>query len=172
MNRRRYIRSLCWMLLCAGLLLSACAKAVPPDALTNVDHAISFENLSKNPEAFTGKTVLLGGTIALTENDPKNTALTILQQDLDSDLKPLNNDQSKGRFIVTAPEFLDPAIFAKGRRITAVGRVTGRETRPLNGIPYVYPVIEKTYLHLWPHEYEADSKPRFYFGIGVGNYGF
>jgi outer membrane lipoprotein len=162
------------MLLCAGLFLTACAKAIPPEALTNVDHAISFKDLNKNPEAFTGKTILLGGTIVLTENEPKKTTLIILQHDLDSDFKPINNDDSEGRFMVTVPEFLDPAIFAEGRRITAVGTVTGRETRPLNGIPYVYPVIEKTYLHLWPHEYVVDSKPRVYLGIGIGigNYGF
>ena len=150
MNHQRHIGNFCCILLCAGFFLSACAKAIPPDALTNVDYAVSFENLIGNPEAFTGKTVLLGGTIVLTENSPEKTTLSILQHDLDSDLEPLNNDRSKGRFIVMVPEFLDPAIFAEGRRITAVGRVTGRETRPLNGIPYVYPVIEKTYLHLWP----------------------
>ena len=174
MNRQKRIGNLCCMLLYMGFCLAACAKAIPSDVLTNVDHAISFERLIKNPEAFTGKTILLGGTIVRTENDPEKTTLIILQHDLDSDLKPLNNDDSRGRFMVTAPEFLDPAIFVKGRRISAVGRVTGSETRPLNGISYMYPVIEKTYLHLWPHEYVVDSKPRVYFGIGVGigNYGF
>jgi len=157
------------------LLLSACATTtIPSDVLTGVDPAISFQKFSENPEAFTGKTIVLGGEILITENQPGKTQLIVLQHELDGDLKPLDNDPSKGRFIVVAPEFLDPAIYTKGRRITIVGTVAGGETRQLNGIPYLYPVMEKRYLYLWPVEKIVDSQPRVYFGIGIGigSYGF
>lgn len=157
------------------LLFSACATTtIPSDILTGVDHTISFQRFSENPEAFMGKTLLLGGEVIITENQPGKTHLIVLQHELDGDLKPLNNDPSNGRFIVMAPEFLDPAIYAKGRRITIVGTVAGKETRQLNGIPYLYPVIEKSYLYLWPVEKIVDSEPRVYFGIGIGigSYGF
>ena len=155
-------------------LLSACATTIPPDALTDVDHTVSFQDLNGNPDAFTGRTVVLGGNIIQTENQPGNTRLLVLQRQLDGDLQPLDDDRSQGRFMVIVPEFLDPAIYTKGRRITAVGKVTGKEIRPLNHIPYVYPVLEKRYLHLWPGQKIFDSEPRVQFGIGIGigNYGY
>jgi outer membrane lipoprotein len=169
-----HIRNLCRTLWAGLVLLSACATTIPPEALTGVDHNISFQNLGNDPEAFIGKSVVLGGSIISAENRPEKTILVVLQHDLDGDLKPLGDDQSKGRFMVVVPEFLDPVIYAKGRRITAVGTVTGKEIRKLNGIPYVYPVIEETYLHLWPVEKIQNSEPRVYFGIGIGigSYGF
>jgi outer membrane lipoprotein len=160
----------------AVLFLSACASTIPPEVLTDVDQTVSFERLKKNPDAFTGNTVVLGGEIIQAENHPQNTRLVVLQKRLDGDLKPLDNDQSEGRFMVMVPEFLDPAIYTKGRQITAVGTVTGKEIRPLSGIPYVYPVMERRYLHLWPVERSSESEPRVQFGIGIGigigNYGY
>jgi outer membrane lipoprotein len=175
MHFTAHIRNFCLVLWPGLLLFSACAAtAIPSDVLTGVDHTISFQKLKENPEAFRGKTLLLGGDVIITENQPGKTNLIVLQHELDGDLKPLDNDQSKGRFIVMALEFLDPAIYAKGRRITIVGTVAGKETRQLNGIGYVYPVIEKRTLYLWPVEKIVDSEPRVYFGIGIGigSYGF
>ncbi len=168
--------NLCILLWGAVLFLTACASTIPPEVLTGVDRAVSFQRLREDPDAFKGKTVVLGGDIIQTENQTQSTRLVVLQLPLDGDLKPLGNDQSEGRFMIVAPEFLDPAIYAKGRRITAVGKVTGKETRPLSGIPYVYPVMEKRYLHLWPVERSSGAEPRVQFGIGIGigigNYGY
>jgi outer membrane lipoprotein len=174
MTKTVHIRNFCWILWANLLLLSACAKTIPSEAMNGVDDNISFESLFNDPEAFVGKTVVLGGDIILTENRPEKTHLIILQRDLDGDLKPLAADQSKGRFIVIVPEFLDPAIYTKGRRITIVGTITGKEIRQLSEIPHVYPVMEKKYLHLWPIENTPNSEPRVYFGIGIGigSYGF
>ncbi len=169
MRQKRYFS---WTLWANLLLLSACVSAIPPEALNGVDHNISFESLGENPEAFMGKTVLLGGEIILTENFPHKTLLMVLQHDLDANLQPLQNDQSKGRFMVIVPEFLDPAIYNKGRRITAVGTVIGKEIRPLNEVLYVYPIIEKSNLYLWPIQDIPDSEPRVHFGIGIGSFGF
>jgi outer membrane lipoprotein len=169
--RVRFFSLLFWPVM---LLLFACAATIPSEVLTGVDHTIRFQELRENPESFMGKTVLLGGEIISAENQPEMTKLIILQHDLDGDMKPLDNDQSKGRFIVVVREFLDPAIYTKGRRITAVGVVAEKETRPVNHIPYVYPVITEQYLYLWPAEKAVDSEPRVYFGIGIGigSYGF
>jgi len=168
------IRNFCMALWPVLLLFSACATTIPPEVLTGVDPTISFQKLGENPKAFRGKTIVLGGEVLITENRRGKTLLMVLQRELDGDLKPLDNEPSKGRFILVAPEFLDPAIYTKGRRITIVGTVAGAETRQLNGIPYLYPVMEKRYLYLWPVEKIMDSEPRVYFGIGIGigSYGF
>ena len=163
---------LLWAVWASVLLFPACATTVPPEALKDVDKEISFERLLKNPEAFKGKIVVLGGSIISIENMPDKTMLMVLQHDLNSDQEPLQNDQSKGRFMVYVPGFLDPVIYGKGRRITVVGTVVGEETRPLNEVSYVYPVVKRNTLTLWPVQDIYDSRPRIYFGIGFGGIGF
>ncbi len=139
-----------WIAVLGLLWFAGCGAAISPEILKEVDQSLSFEDLLKNPEAFRGKTVLLGGDIIETENLPDRTLIIVLQRPLNSKKKPDGNDKSKGRFIIFAPEILDPVIYGKGRKITVAGRVAGKEVRALDGIKYAYPVIEKRELYLSP----------------------
>ena len=111
--------------------------------------------------------MLLGGDIIETENFPDKTLIIILQRPLDSKEKPSGEDKSKGRFIVSVPEFLDPAIYGQGRQIT----VAGKEVRALDEIEYTYPIIDRRELYLWPIEETVETEPGVIFGIGIG-FGF
>lgn len=160
------------LILLPGLLwLAACAEGISPETVSRADEKVSFRRLLKDPNAFYGKTVLLGGSIIKTENMAQKTLIIVLQHPLDSDKKPVGKDESEGRFIVSAPGFLDPAIYRQGREITVAGRVAGQEVRTLDRIRYAYPVIEKTELHLWPEEKALGTEPAVTFGIGLG-FGF
>jgi outer membrane lipoprotein len=72
------------------------------------------------------------------------------------------------------PGFLDPDIYAVGRKITVVGVFSGYEKDPIGSYLYDFPVVRTLAVHLWrprPHYYS-----RFYYanpwpwgwGIGVG----
>ena len=155
-----------------GLLwFAGCGAAISPQVLKDVDQSLSFEELLKDPEAFRGKTVLLGGDIIETENFPGKTLIIVLQRPLNSKEKPSGKDKSRGRFIISVPEFLDPAIYGKGREITVAGTVAGKEVRTLDKIKYAYPIIERRELYLWPVEETIETEPRVIFGIGIG-FGF
>ncbi len=67
-------------------------------------------------------------------------------------LRELRSDSTNGRFLVRTPEFLDPAIYAPGRRLTVLGTVAGRSERRVGDLPYVYPVISAERIKLWPKE--------------------
>ncbi len=164
-------RFLKWIAALSLLWFCGCGAAISPEILKEVDQNLSFEDLLKNPEAFRGKTVLLGGDIIETENLPDKTLFIVLQRPLNSKEKPNGEDKSKGRFIISAPEFLDPVIYAKGRKITVAGRVVGKEVRELNGIKYAYPIIERRELYLWPLDETIETEPRVIFGVGIG-FGF
>ena len=56
-----------------------------------------------------------------------------------------------GRFLVSTREFLDPAIYAPGRRLTALGAVAGRSKRRVGDLPCAYPVISAEHIKLWPN---------------------
>lgn len=171
MNFTRHNRFLEWIAWLSLLWLTGCASAISPEMMKHVDQSIPFEGILQNPDAFQGKTVLLGGDIIETENFPDKTLIIILQRPLDSQEKPSGEDKSKGRFIVSVPGFLDPAIYEKGRQITVVGTVAGKEVRALDEIEYTYPIIDRRELYLWPKEETVETEPGVIFGIGFG-FGF
>ena len=166
--RGRFAEWSVWTLLFLSL---GCASVFSSESLKRVDSDISFRDLQRNPEAFQEKTVLLGGKIIETRNLSEKTVLMVSQRMLDSNHRPIREDQSQGRFMVHVPEFLDPAIYRRERNITVIGRVAGSSVLPLNGTPYRYPIIEKKELYLWPVEEPFSGEPTVQFGIGIG-FGF
>ncbi|MEJ2066562.1 MAG: Slp family lipoprotein [Deltaproteobacteria bacterium] len=150
------------------LLLAGCAHVISRGVLQEVDTSVSFAQLSKDPEAYRGKTVLLGGDVIETQNLSDKTLVFVLQRPLDRRGEPGAGDVSEGRFIITTPGFLDPAIYGPGRKITVAGTVVGKEVRPLGEIEYTYPIIEKRELYLWPEEEAASDEPDVHFGVGIG----
>jgi outer membrane lipoprotein len=152
-------------------VLFGCAKTFPPKTMETVDRNIRFSALQKNPSAFEGKSVLLGGVIIETQPHSEKTVLVISQRELNFNQNPVADEKSKGRFMVSTTEFLDPAIYRKGRKVTVIGRVTGEVIRPIDGVPYRYPVLQKVSLHLWPVAENMRSEPSFQFGINFG-FGF
>lgn len=141
---------------------------ISQEVLKQVDQTMHFEQLLKNPEAYRGKTVLFGGDIIETKNLPERTLISVLQRPLDFRNRPAAKGESKGRFIVSAPGFLDPAIYRPRRKVTVVGLVVGKEVRPLGEVEYTYPVISKRELYLWPSEESTKAEPRVHFGVGIG----
>ncbi len=148
-------------------LLIGCAPVISKSVLKDVDEGVDFQVVVENPDKYNGETLLLGGDIIETQPLPNKTVPTVLQRPLEFGDKPSSGAGSKGRSIVEAPGFLDPAIYSQGRKVTFVGSVSGKEERPLGNTSYVYPVITSKELYLWPMEDPWD-RPRFIFGIGIG----
>jgi len=145
-------------------VLSACAPVISPEVLKTVDAVITFEQVLKNPDAYKGKTVLLGGTILKTINLPDDTLIEVMEQPMDRRNRPVNPEASKGRFIILFKEFKDPVIYSTGRLITVAGEVTGSQLRPLGETNYNYPMISPKEYYLWK-PYEG---PAIHIGVGVG----
>jgi starvation-inducible outer membrane lipoprotein len=78
MNFIRRNRFFEWIASLSLLWLAACAAAISPEMLKDVDQGLAFEDILKDPAAFQGKTVLLGGDIIETENFPDKTLIIIL----------------------------------------------------------------------------------------------
>jgi outer membrane lipoprotein len=168
MNNKR-LHVLLFVLATAALLLVAgCAHVISKALLQQVDTSIGFAQLSKEPEAYRGKTVLVGGDIIETQNLPEKTLIVVLQRPLGYGGEPATGDISEGRFIIRTTGFLDPAIYSPERRLTVAGTVVGKEVRPLGEIEYPYPIIEKRELYLWPKEEAASTEPTVRFGVGIG----
>jgi outer membrane lipoprotein len=135
--------------------------------MNTVDKSISFPALQQRPDVLKGRVVLLGGQIIATTVTADETWIEVLEKPLDYQQRPLDTDQSSGRFLVRFQGFLDPAIYASGRKFTVAGQVDGKVVRPLKEMNYTYPVLIAKEHHLWKPD-DAYSTPRFGIGIGVG----
>jgi outer membrane lipoprotein len=90
---------------------------------------------------------------------PGATEVELLTKPLDEQDRPRHGDASPGRVLVSTPHFLDPAVYAEGRRITVIGTVTGQEERKIGELPYRYPVVTAVDLRLWPKEIAVAPYP-------------
>jgi outer membrane lipoprotein len=151
------------ILLMAGLWVSGCAPVFPRQITDRVDRHIAFKELLADPGKFKGSWVMLGGVIVSSRSAKEGTYLEILQKPLESDGRPVDTDATEGRFLVQSEEYLDSAVYHRGRFITIVGEVAGETTMPLDETTYRYPLLASKAMHLWKPSYG----PRFFFGVGV-----
>lgn len=147
-------------LLSAFLLLAGCAHVMSEEARSLVDPSIPFSRLRADPDSFTGRYVMLGGVIAGVQNEKDGSRLEVVQSPLGSDDMPEEaTHASGGRFLAVTPAFLDPLVYKAGRRITLVGQVRGKESRPLEKIEYLYPVVAIREIYVWK---KSETEPAYY----------
>lgn len=144
-------------------VVAGCAPPFPKDLLDKTEKNVSFAALQKEPDRFSGKLLMLGGTIVDTKNQKEGTQIEVLQKPLDGEGQPAVTDETGGRFLVVTSQFLDDAIYHRGRSITIIGDVAGSKLQMLGELMYRYPVLTAKGLHLW----SPYSGPRFSVGVGV-----
>lgn len=155
-----YLRAIAFFM---SLTIFGCAHVVPQELRDRADRNIDTEALLKDPEAYKGSFVILGGVIVSVRNTNEGTFLEVLERPLDSFERPQATDKSRGRFIVLHDGYLDGAVYAKGRGVTVAGEVIGKTVRPLGEIEYPYPLIKSRELYLV--EPRSGSPVRFDIGI-------
>ena len=151
------------LLLAAGLWSAGCAPTFPRQITDRVDRHVSFKELKADPGKLKDTWLMLGGVIVSSRNTKEGTYLEILQKPLESDGRPVDTDETEGRFLVQTEEYLDSAIYHRGKMITVVGEVAGQKTMPLDETTYQYPLLSAKALHLWA----PSSGPHFFFGVSV-----
>jgi outer membrane lipoprotein len=143
------------LLLATVTLLAGCASVFPKEKLAGVDRSITLGVLRSDPDRFRQARVVLGGEIIETRPKSGSTEIEVLSRPLGESDAPRRTDASDGRFVVVAPDFLDPAVYAPARRLSVVGTVTGSEDRPLGEHPYRYVIVAVDQLYLWPNPVAA-----------------
>jgi len=159
MNLRRILCGTAFL-----FILNSCTQAISNEVRDQVDPAATFKAVFHDPDSFKGKTVLWGGRIIQIRNTKDTTWIELLQQPLARNDRPVQGSASEGRFLIRHEGFLDPAVYGRGRELTLVGEVRGRETRREDEIDYNFPVVSDKQLVLWGPEQE----PSVHFSVGVG----
>jgi len=153
-----------------AVLVAGCATAFPDAVMRTVDTRITVDELLRDPAARKGARMILGGDILATQPRSGLTEIEILARRLRGNDAPERSDRSPGRVLLHTPEFLDPAVYAAGRRITVIGEVTGVEERKIGEVLYRYPVLTVERIRLWPPDVVVG--PSYYpYPWGFGPYG-
>lgn len=139
--------------------LAACATNVPEAIREAPPDDVSVAEVRRDSDAYTGRHVRWGGTIAGVENGKTETRLEVVARDLDRSGRPRAVDRSAGRFVARVEGFLDPAVYSNGRQITIAGTLAGATARTIGEYPYRYPVVKTETVYLWepPPERERRS---------------
>ncbi len=133
-----------------AVLAAGCATtAFPDEVMRTVNTRITAGALRGDPAALKGARVIVGGDILSTKPGEGQTEIELLTRRLRGDDSPERSDYSPGRVLLRTPDFLDPAVYAPGRRITVIGEVGGVEERKIGDVAYRYPVIAAERIRLW-----------------------
>ena len=128
---------------------SGCAYPISKELREEANRELTFSMVFQNPAAYVGSVVIWGGEVIGTTNLKDSTEILILDTPLNYHGIPESAELSQGRFIAKSPQFLDPALYKKGKRLTVAGEVIGKETRPLGQTEYTYPVVMAKEIHIW-----------------------
>jgi len=82
------------------MFLMGCATGISRQSRAKVTYAGTFSELQKTPDVYKDEIIMLGGKILETNVSSTLSQLTVLQLALGNNGRPVNLDQSHGRFIV------------------------------------------------------------------------
>lgn len=133
-------------------LATGCASTIPEHIRKAPPNEPSIAAVRSNLEANLGLPVRWGGEVETIDNQQEETWLEIVSRTLNRQGKPLDGNQTHGRFLAKIPGFLDPAVYSPGRLITVVGLVDGETSRTIGNFQYHYPVILVEHHYLWREE--------------------
>lgn len=159
-----------WML--ASLLLVAGCATRMPRSLRQIPVSHLTVAAARAHLAPPGLRVRWGGVITRVSNTPKATWIQVMSRPLAHDGRPRRVRFSGGRFLARVPGFLDPDVYAVGRKITVTGVFSGYEKDPIGAYLYTFPVVHTFSVYLWRPRPVTDyyySNPwPWGWGIGVG----
>ncbi len=137
-------------------LVSACATA--PEPLRGEFSGVT----PQTAQNAVGQHVRWGGKLIKTTPGRSETCFEILSYPLNENARPIEGDNTQGRFITCAPGFYDPDVYANGRAVTVVGTVS----TPINGkvgdYDYRYPQVAAQTVRLWPVQPKVYAAPPYY----------
>ena len=127
-NVLKFLISISILVLAAAVTVSC--SVISGDIRSEAEPRVAFPTLLETPDAFRGKTVILGGYILDARVLDGQTVLRVLQSPLIMRDEPRVKSDSEGRFCLVHRGFLEPETFRPGRKITVAGKVLGMAPAP------------------------------------------
>lgn len=146
-----------------ALILTGCATY--PDRVSVPENTplVEFAKENRADQNHLGEQARWSGVIAEIKNGKTQTQLDVLYYEAKSNGRPNIKGEPAGRFRVKVDKFLDPAVYKKGKSITALGQLTKKETGKIGEYEYEYPTIADAKVFLWP-KLKPPTQVEFYYG--------
>jgi outer membrane lipoprotein len=144
-------------------LLAGCAGRIPPQLAEQVSWNLGFPEIRRQPEAYHGRVVALGGIVTHIDAVEDGYRLVVSELPLDgsSRHRPAVNQLPRGRFMVSIPRRVFPADLRPQAEITVVGEVRGTAAVPETEGAEASPLLEARYIQVWSPSWW----PRFQLGV-------
>ena len=123
------------------VLLSGCGSVISKGALKDVDRTVTIPMVQSEPSIYEGRTVAWGGLIVSIKNTPGDTVIEVLERPLDYLDLPESEKETRGRFLIKKPGYLDALVYKPDLLITVVGIIRTVESRAIGEMNYLYPVV-------------------------------
>ena len=155
-----------WLPLCFILFLSACSGL--PHPMRDNSYATTHLSLVKtNITAYKDMPLRWGGTIINVLNEKDSSQIQALFYPISNYGRPRIDRKTEGRFAMTSPLFLDPAIFKEGTEFTVTGILSGEIKHKIGKKSLSLPLLTIEQIHLWPAQQQQDDRfypyPRYYY---------
>ena len=149
-------------------LLAGCASRIPPQLAAQVARNLSFPEIRRQPEAYTGQVVALGGVVTHIGAADEGYRVVVNELPLDGSRRhrPAVEQPPRGRFMVLMPRHEFPGDLRPGVEITVVGEIRGKGAVPEAAGAEELPLLDGHYVRVWGPSWW----PRFQIGVwgGVG----
>jgi outer membrane lipoprotein len=126
---------------------------------------LDFPEIRRQPEAYAGRVVALGGIVMQVEAADKGYRVLVSELPLDPGRhRPLANQPPRGLFLLILPRSEFPSDLRPGVEMTVVGEILGKASATGPVSAEVMPLIEERHTHVWGSFW----RPQIYIGIGGG----
>lgn len=120
--------------------------------------AVQLEQVMSAVDSHIGQSVRWGGKIIEVKNFQDYSQIQLVQFPLNRRGRPIETDESQGRFFVRSNAFLDPEIFKVGTMLTVNGEVVDKATLKVDQKDLVLPVVTIADTQRWP-THSASGRP-------------
>ncbi len=148
MLRKRLMRGFFILLIPLLLFIAGCTHIISDASRDRADSSLEFGELRKDPDAFRGKFILLGGVVTGVQKVEGRVQLEVMEYPLDSEELPDISSASGGPFLVVLPSEVGYATFKPGTVVTMAGEVVGKAVKSLENVEHSYPVLVVKEIHI------------------------
>lgn len=138
-----------FIITCLAIVIVGCSSAP-----VTIQHApsddIQLKQVVPDVNAHIGDPVRWGGKIIEVKNHQDYSQIQLVQFPLNRYGRPVEADNSQGRFFVRSHDFLDPEIFTIGSMLTVYGKITDQATITVDQKNLTLPVVEIIDDQRWP----------------------
>lgn len=144
-------------------VVGGCASYPDSVSIPEGTNLTAFSSVKADDNSVHGSQARWSGVIAAVKNEASRTRLDVLYYPSKRTGRPDLKEDPDGRFRVYADGFLDPAVFKKGKSITALGTIKESESQKIDEYEYSYPTLTDAKVHLWK-KLDPPTSVEFHYG--------